>query len=61
MGGENKEHIVDYAYCLQCKHVKVVDTEDPCNECLTTPVNINSRKPINFAPARAVKNFAKKV
>jgi hypothetical protein len=35
-------------YCPLCKNSNVSETEDPCNECLTTPANINSHKPINF-------------
>ena len=37
-----------FIYCKQCKNQSVDETEDPCNECLTTPVNINSHKPVNF-------------
>lgn len=54
------KHIVDFRYCLECKHAKVIDTDEPCNECLTSPVNENSRKPIHFVATRAVKEFAKK-
>lgn len=35
-------------YCKLCKNQLVVETEDPCNECLTTPVNIESHKPVMF-------------
>jgi hypothetical protein len=35
-------------YCPLCKNNKLAEEEDPCNECLTTPANINSHKPINF-------------
>ena len=38
-------------YCIVCKNVKIVETEDPCNDCLATPVNINSHKPVNFEEA----------
>jgi hypothetical protein len=37
-------------YCPLCINSKLAETEDPCNECLTTPVNQNSHKPINFKP-----------
>ena len=46
---ENNEHLVDFnQYCCQCKHQKVSDTTDPCDTCLTSPTNVNSRKPILF-------------
>ena len=35
-------------YCSKCKYAKTEDMEDPCNECLTNPTNINSHKPVNF-------------
>ena len=46
---QTKTKIVEFfIYCKQCKNHPVNETEDPCNECLTTPVNIESHKPINF-------------
>lgn len=35
-------------YCDTCKHRDVEETEEPCNECLTTPVNLWSHKPIKY-------------
>jgi hypothetical protein len=35
-------------YCPVCKYQTLNKTEDPCNECLTNPSNINSHKPVNF-------------
>ena len=35
-------------YCHQCKWYKQPEAEEPCNECLGRPWNINSHKPINF-------------
>ena len=35
-------------YCHQCKDEKTNDTDDPCNECLAHPFNINSHKPLYF-------------
>lgn len=35
-------------YCTRCKHWKVSGTEEPCNECLTEPVNEYSHKPVKF-------------
>jgi hypothetical protein len=43
------EKIVKYdEYCDKCKHKDIPEDEDPCNECLTEPVNEDSRKPINY-------------
>lgn len=35
-------------YCKTCKYYKKEEYRDPCNECLDTPVNLCSHKPINW-------------
>jgi len=41
--------IVSYhEYCKTCKHNKKPEHEEPCNTCLTSPVNEASRKPICY-------------
>ena len=41
--------LVDFdKYCPDCKYPTTAEIEDPCNECLTNPANIDSHKPINF-------------
>jgi len=41
--------IVDFEkYCNLCKHWTVAGSEDPCNECLTSSTNIDSRKPVMY-------------
>lgn len=43
------EKIVDFdKYCENCKYKDTKETEDPCNECLDNPTNINTKKPINY-------------
>ena len=37
-------------YCTLCKDKLLSEIEDPCNECLTFPTNIDSHKPIMFEP-----------
>lgn len=37
-----------HEYCKTCKHSKVSNTKDPCNECLSEPTNLYSHKPINY-------------
>lgn len=54
----NSEKIVKYElYCDTCKYKEVQDKSgnpdlenDFCNECLNTPVNEYSHKPINYKP-----------
>lgn len=40
------KHISDYyQYCISCKHSPLKDTDEPCNTCLTSPINDDSYKP----------------
>jgi hypothetical protein len=49
MSDENREKIVDfYEYCPTCKHEKLSEDDDPCYDCLNEPVNIDSRRPVNW-------------
>lgn len=47
MDGDYKEVYFD-KYCKSCKHTKKKDHEEPCDECLDTPINLNSHKPVNW-------------
>lgn len=43
---------VDFnTYCKLCKHKDVLETDDPCNECLEQFWNWNTSKPVNYIPA----------
>lgn len=35
-------------YCQYCKYAEFAESEDPCNLCLSWPVNIDSRKPLCY-------------
>lgn len=47
MNTRTKEARFD-VYCKSCKFRATKETDDPCNECLTNPVNIDSRKPVKY-------------
>lgn len=56
MGNVNDDKIVRYdRYCKTCKHWKLDQAEEPCNECLDTPTNYHSRKPVKYEPATTAK------
>lgn len=47
MVGNTKE--VNYwANCENCKYSKKPHDEDPCNDCLNHPYNIDSDKPVRY-------------
>ena len=35
-------------WCPTCKFKNTLETEEPCNECLTYPANEDSTKPIKW-------------
>lgn len=45
----NDDRIVVFdQYCPTCKYKTREEYEDPCNDCLTNPVNTDSKKPVNY-------------
>ncbi|MBO6285674.1 MAG: hypothetical protein J6O18_05140 [Bacilli bacterium] len=40
-----------YSNCKLCKYIDLDDSEDPCDECLANPVNMNSERPIHYEPS----------
>lgn len=38
-------------YCQTCEHANKKGTDDPCNECLANPANVNSHKPVKYKEA----------
>lgn len=51
MEGSEKEVYYD-KYCPTCKYEDVLDKDGflngKCEECLATPMNIDSHKPVNY-------------
>lgn len=52
--------IVDFEYCRKCEYGDKLPSEDPCHDCLTSPTNIHSTKPINFKQKENKKKNNKK-
>lgn len=49
----NGMKIVDFEkYCKLCKYYELTESEDPCWDCLETPANYESHKPIKFVEAK---------
>ena len=46
----NDERLVEFhKYCASCRYFETPETEDPCNDCLNNPANIDSHKPVNYS------------
>lgn len=37
-----------HEYCKTCKHRKKKNNEEPCEECLSEPTNLNTHKSVNY-------------
>ena len=49
---------VDYAtYCPKCANLKVMETDELCNECLTECAQEGTVKPLNFKDKREKISF----
>ncbi|MDO4557307.1 MAG: hypothetical protein Q4B70_19510 [Lachnospiraceae bacterium] len=44
----NKKEVDFEKYCKMCKDRNTVEINDPCNDCLDYPYNVNSQKPVNY-------------
>lgn len=45
------QKIVDFEWCMECKHYEKPEAEDPCHMCLNIKINTNSHKPVYFEEA----------
>lgn len=37
-----------HEYCKKCKHRNVANTDMPCDECLSEPLNWNTHRPVKY-------------
>lgn len=37
-----------HEYCKKCKHEKKEETEEPCDECLSEPLNLDTHCPVRY-------------
>ena len=42
-------------YCKTCKHKKLKETEEPCDECLGEPLNRNTHRPVKYEEKKGKK------
>lgn len=50
---EINEHFVEFEnFCKYCIYKDTDECLDPCNRCLGEPVNVNSKRPVEFKPTK---------
>lgn len=47
---EDYKEVYFHEYCKTCKHEKLEEFKDPCDECLDEPMNLQSHKPVKWEP-----------
>lgn len=45
---EHEKMVFFDKYCTKCKYETTEETDDPCNECLSSYTNFETRKPVKF-------------
>ena len=45
---DNYKEVYFGEYCTTCEHKNLKEEEDPCDECLSNPVNLYSHRPIKW-------------
>lgn len=35
-------------YCKTCKHKKLKETDAPCDECVSEPINLQTHRPVRY-------------
>lgn len=48
MAGEYVREVDFFQYCKKCANRECLQTEDPCNECLSCPGRIGTRQPLHY-------------
>lgn len=48
MDSQAYKEVYFHEYCKSCKHKQVEHTEDPCDECLSEPINLNTHRPVKY-------------
>ena len=35
-------------YCKTCKHIELEENKEPCDECLSEPINLYTHRPVKW-------------
>lgn len=48
MDNTGYKEVYYHEYCETCKNRKVANTDEPCNECLSEPINLYTHRPVKY-------------
>ena len=50
MDDQAYKEVYFHKYCKKCKHEKVPEKDEPCNECMGEATNSNTHRPVRYEP-----------
>lgn len=57
MDQQSYKEVYYHQYCPTCKHRKVKNVDEPCDECLSEPLNWNTHRPVNYEEKETSKHL----
>lgn len=48
MDDRKYKEVYFHEYCPTCEHRNVKNTEMPCDECLSEPLNLETHRPVKY-------------
>lgn len=60
MDHQSYKEVYFHEYCKTCKNKKVESIEEPCNECLSEPTNLNTHRPVNYEKKETTRSNGRK-
>lgn len=53
MDHQSYKEVYFHEYCKTCKHKDLKEHEEPCNECLSEPTNLDTHRPVRYEKKNA--------
>ena len=48
MDHQTYKEVYFHEYCKSCRHKKANDIDEPCDTCLSEPLNWNTHRPVKY-------------
>jgi hypothetical protein len=48
MDSQCYKEVYFHQYCKTCQHQQVKEKEEPCDECMSEPINLNTHRPVKY-------------
>lgn len=48
MDQQSYKEVYFHEYCKTCKHKDLKEHEEPCDECMSEPTNLDTHRPVRY-------------